>query len=104
MQNILIDKFIVPKESLSAFLEAARQSASFLRTLPGFVEGFVYEKIDGDSPFNVVTTAVWENEEAFANARRAAVEEFQRRGFSPQDTMKTLRVEITRAVYERSAY
>jgi hypothetical protein len=33
----------------------------FLKTLPGLVEGFVYEEIDGAS---VVTTAVWTDEEA----------------------------------------
>ncbi len=104
MQRVLIDMFIVPVESKAAFLEAARRSATFLKTLPGFVEGFVHEKTDGDGPYNIVTTAVWENEDAFANARRAAAEEFQRRGFNPQETMRTLRVEITRAVYERSSY
>ena len=44
MEVVLIDKFIVPEESKVEFLEAVRSSATFLWTLPGFVEGFVYEK------------------------------------------------------------
>lgn len=104
MQKVLIDKFIVPEESKSAFLEEVRKSANFLKTLPGFIEGFFYEKTDGDSPHNVMTTAVWANEEAFTNARRSATEEFQKRGFHPQEIMKRLKVEIERAVYERSPY
>lgn len=58
MEVVLIDKFIVPEESKAAFLAEVRKSAAFLRTLPGFVEGFVYENMDGESRHNVVTTAV----------------------------------------------
>src|SRR5690348_10083359 len=72
MEKVLIDKFIVPEESKASFLEAARKSSTFVRTLPGFVEGFVYEKVDGDGRHNVITTAVWASEEAFANAKQAA--------------------------------
>ena len=44
METILIDEFIVPEESRAAFLEAARKTQSLIKTLPGFVEGFLYEK------------------------------------------------------------
>jgi heme-degrading monooxygenase HmoA len=104
MEVVLIDKFIVPEESKVGFLEAARNSATFLRTLPGFVEGYVYEKTDGESRHNVVTTAVWKDEEAFQNAKKSAAEEFKKIGFNPQEIMKDLRVEIERSVYRRSSY
>jgi hypothetical protein len=45
VEVVLIDKFIVPKESKVPFLEEVRKGAAFLRTLPGFVEGFVYENL-----------------------------------------------------------
>lgn len=80
------------------------KSAAFLRTLPGFVEGFVYEKTDGDSRNNVVTTAVWKDEEAFQNAKKSAAEGFKNIGFNPQEIMKNLKVEIERAVFRRSPY
>lgn len=104
MEIVLIDKFVVPEESLAAFLQAVRQSAAFLRTLPGFVEGFVYEKREGDSRHNVVTTAVWQDEEAYQNAKKAAAEGFKKIGFNPPEIMKSLRVEMERAVYRRSPY
>ena len=44
MEIVLVDKFIVPEGAKSAFLEATRRVQRFLKTLPGFVEGFVYEK------------------------------------------------------------
>jgi heme-degrading monooxygenase HmoA len=81
-----------------------RKSAGLLRTLPGFVEGFIYESTDVGSRHNVVTSAVWKDEEAFQNARKRAAEEFQRIGFNPPEIMKKLKVEIDRGVYRRSPY
>ncbi|HWR14988.1 MAG TPA: antibiotic biosynthesis monooxygenase family protein [Terriglobales bacterium] len=104
MEIILIDKFIVPEESKPAFLEAVRKSASFLRTLPGFLEGFVYEKTDGESRHNVITTAVWEDDEAFHNAKKSAAEGFKKIGFHPQEIMKSLKIEMERSIYRRFSY
>jgi len=104
METVLIDTFIVPEQSKARFLEEVHKSASFLRTLPGFVEGYVYEKTDGESRRNIVTTAVWKDEEAFQNARKNAAERFKKIGFNPAEIMKNLKVEIERAVYRRSSY
>jgi heme-degrading monooxygenase HmoA len=70
MEKVLIDEFIVPEESKAAFLEGARKVQSFIRTLPGFVEGFIYEKKDGETHHNFLTTAVWESEEALKTQKR----------------------------------
>jgi len=78
MERVLIDTFIVPEESKAEFLEGAHKSQSFIRTLPGFVEGFLYEKKDGENRYNFLTTAVWENEEAFENAKKAVAIELLR--------------------------
>src|SRR6266436_2231813 len=104
MQKVLIDKFIVPKESKAPFLERTREVQSFLKTLPGFVEGFLYEKRDGESRYNYMTTAVWENEEAFENAKKTVATEFERQGFGLQETRRKLKIASERAVYERSPY
>ena len=104
MQVVLIDTFTVPDASKSALIEKAKEIASFLRTLPGFVEGYVYEKTDGDSDHSVVTTAVWQDQAAFENAKKSAAEEFQRVGFNPQETMRKLNVTVQRATYRRALY
>jgi hypothetical protein len=62
------------------------------------------KKTDGASGNNVVTTAVWKDEEAYANARRNAADAFEKIGFHPQEIMKSLKVEMSRAVYRRSPY
>lgn len=104
MERVLIDAFIVPEESKAAFLERTRRVQSFIRNLPGFVEGFLYEQKDGESRYNFLTTAVWKNEEAFESARRAVAIEFQKQGFNPQETRQKLKIESERSTYERSPY
>jgi heme-degrading monooxygenase HmoA len=104
LEIALIDTFIVPEESINEFLEQVRKSASLLRTLPGFVEGLVCEKTHGESPNNVVTTAVWQDEEAFQNAKTSAAEAFKQMGFDPPAIMKRLDVRMSRAIYRRSPY
>ena len=104
MEIILIDEFIVPEESKAEFLEGTRKIQSFIRTLPGFVEGFLYEKKDGENRHNFLTTAVWKNEEAFENAKRAVVTEHHRQGFNPQETRRRLKIESVRSTYARSPY
>ena len=102
MQVVLIDTFIVPEESKPTLLERTRQVQAFLKSLPGFVEGFLYEKTDGQSRLHFMTTAVWENEAAYQAARTVAAAEFQKLGFNPQDTIKKLKVETERPVYRRT--
>jgi heme-degrading monooxygenase HmoA len=104
VEIVLIDTFVVPEDSKARFLEEVHKSAAFLRNLPGFVEGFVYEKTDGASRYNVVTTAVWKDEAAFQNAKASAAEGFKKIGFNPAEIMKNLNVEMERAVHRRSPY
>src|SRR5258706_12490175 len=101
METILIDEFIVPEESRAAFLEAARKTQGLIKTLPGFVEGFLYEKKDGESRHNFLTTAVWENEEAIENARKVVASEFQKRGFNPHEVRRKLKMDSERSPYAR---
>jgi len=59
MELVLLDKFIVPEEAKAKFLEEVHRSAALLRTLPGFVEGYVYERTDGESRDNIMMSAAW---------------------------------------------
>jgi heme-degrading monooxygenase HmoA len=104
MEIVLIDKFVVPEASKARFLQEVQRSAAIIKTLPGFVEGFVYEKTGDGTGNAVVTTAVWKDEDAFRNAKQSAAEEFRKIGFDPAEIMKSLNVEIERAVYRRTPY
>jgi hypothetical protein len=103
MEAVLVDKFIVPEQAKAKFLEEVHRSAAVLRTLPELVEGYVYERTDGESRHNIMTSAVWKDEEAFQKARKNAAEAFKKIGFNPAEIMKNLKVEIERAVDRRSS-
>ncbi len=104
MEIVLIDTFIVPEESKAKFLEAYERTAKILKTLPGFVEGYIYEKRDGDSKYNFLTTAVWKDDEAFKNAKQAISAEYQKLGINPKEIVEKLNIKQIRSIYERSAY
>ena len=104
MEVAVIDSLVVPEESKEVFLQRVRQSAEILKKLPGFVEGYVYEKKSGESDVNIVTTAVWKDEEAVENAKRAILREFSKQGTNPAEIMKSLRVQVSRSLYSRSPY
>jgi len=101
---VLIDKFTVPEDSRAAFIETSRRIQDVVKTLPGFVEGFVYGKKEGAGRDNIVTTAVWETEDAYNNAKKAMAVKLQDLGLNPQEVMRRLNVQMERGVYVRSAY
>lgn len=104
MQTVLIDTFTVPPAAKDPFLARARQMQSFIKTLPGFVEGFIYEQRDGESPHQFLTIAVWEDATAFENAKQAVAQANQQQGINPQEVTKQLGITFTRALYDRSPY
>ena len=104
MEIVLIDTFTVPEESRAEFRQAATNAQSFIKTLPGYVEGYIYEQTSGESQYNVLTTAVWKSEEAFENAKKAVLAEYQRTGYDPQVVRTKLGIEQTRSTYTRAAY
>jgi heme-degrading monooxygenase HmoA len=104
LEVVLIDSFFVPEVSKEAFVQRVTNSAQTLKTLPGFIEGFVYVKTSGESDVNIVTTAVWKDEAAFENAKKAVLAEFRKQGTDPAAIMKTLGVRASRSIYSRSPY
>jgi len=104
MNIALVDSFIVPEANRDAFLQRVHQSAEILKSLPGFLEGHIYVKKAGDSELNVVTTALWKDEEAFKNAGVVMAGEYRKQGKAPTEIMKELGVRVSRGVYSRTAY
>ncbi len=80
MPIVLIDIYTMPDEAAATFVERARPIQAILKTLPGFIEGYLHECMAGDSPFRFVSTAVWADEAALDNARNAVNAENRRLG------------------------
>jgi len=103
-QIVLIDMFSVPEAALPEFLEAAGKLPPLLRTLPGYIEGWIFQSREPDDRINVVTTAVWENAAAFDNARARAQAEYKRLNFDPHEVIARLNVTMSRGTYRRAPY
>lgn len=104
MQPVLIDTFRVPENARMTFVERARETQSFIRTLPGFIEGFLYERIDKGGSIDFLTTAVWESEEAFENAKKTIKAKIAASPEDPREALMALGVEMERVVYRRSPF
>jgi hypothetical protein len=78
-----IDCFDVPTTARSEFEAAMHRNFAFIKTLPGFLWHFVFEKSSGPSRFNVVTIAAWESADAINNAVSAVRQYYQKIGFDP---------------------
>lgn len=103
MTLVLIDHFNVPDAARAAFDERRRLSEAIVKAQPGFVEGFVYEPLEG-GPYTHITTAVWESADAFAAARRAVAGEYERRGIDIPAFLKEHGITLTRGQFTRAPY
>lgn len=104
MAIVLVDVFTVPQKSMPQFKERSLISQNLVKTLPGFVEGYVYELYQGESKVNIFTTAVWESEADYENAKQAVAEAYQKQGFNPQTELAALNVDVVRSIYTRELY
>ena len=104
MEIVVIDQFVVPPDAMSEFIETSRKVQNVLRTLPGFVAGFVDRRRDGDGRHNVITTVVWQNEATYQSARKAMAVALESLVPSPQAVMKKLVVQAELGVFERAAF
>ena len=101
MQLVLIDRFVVPSDAKTEFLQRMSINRNFIRKLPGFIGDAAYQQIGGNGESNYVTVAVGRNAEAIENAKKAVTAEYQRQGFDLQGMLKRLNIRIDRAVYKR---
>lgn len=99
--QIFIDRFFVPLTSKPAFLERMAINRNFIKTLPGFIEDTVYERLDDQGNLIVVTVAAWANEEAIKKAKEAVQAFYKKEAFDMQGFLKGLNITIDRGVYKK---
>lgn len=98
-----IDSFVVPDAAREEFEATMQRNMAFIRTLHGFSGHAVFEKKDGDSSFNIVTIAAWENRAAVERAGEEVRAYYQRIGFDMPGTLKRWGVTLVRADYQAPA-
>ena len=89
----------MPRQSIEEFSKQANYNGDFITKLPGLIDHETYKSKDDQGNLTIITTAVWENEAAFENAKKAVFAEFQRIGFNPPEFVKRLNVVQERGIY-----
>ena len=100
MQQIFIDRFIVPQKAIQEFTERVTINRNFIKKLPGFIRDAAYERTDAQGNLVVITVAVWENEEAINKAKEAVQAEYKKQGFNIAEMLERLNITIDRGIYK----
>jgi heme-degrading monooxygenase HmoA len=101
MEQIFIDRFIVPQNAKAEFTERMNINRSFIKQLPGFINDEAYERTDEEGNFICITIAVWASEEALKNAKERVQAEYQQQGFNLPAMLQRLDIRMERGQYNR---
>lgn len=94
-----VDRFSVPRASIDEFTAQAKYNRDFVGTLPGYLRGEAFEKVDDEGNLSLVTIAVWESQANLDDAKRAVQAEFKRIGFNPAEFYRRLNIRMERDQY-----
>lgn len=94
-----IDTFTIPENAREAFINRMNKNRELLKTMPGFIKDHAYEKTAGESRFNYITIATWENEDAITNAKKAVEAYYRNENFNLQEFIKQNGIKLERALY-----
>lgn len=95
----LIDKFLVPGNSMKEFTQRMNYNRDFIRKLPGFISDEVYHQIGDDASYTVITIARWANQEYVDAAKKAVQNEYKQTGFDMPGFLKRLNIKLERGLY-----
>ncbi|MES2389916.1 MAG: hypothetical protein V4543_18080 [Bacteroidota bacterium] len=101
IQQVLIDKFMIPSASLADFKARMAVNRKFIKTLPGFVKDDVYSRTDAASGYvHIVTLAVWKNETEMKKAKEAVQAKYTKEEFNMPEFLDKLGIKMERGQYE----
>jgi len=100
MQQIFIDKFMIPHNAKQEFTERMNFNRDFIKKLPGFLGDAAYERVDENGNIICITIANWESEETLNQAKIAVQAEYQRINFNPAELLTRLNITMERDIYQ----
>jgi heme-degrading monooxygenase HmoA len=101
MEQIFIDRFIVPQNAKLEFMERMAINRNYIKTLPGFIRDEAFESLDEAGNFLCITIAVWASGDAIKNAKALVQAEYQRQGFNLPAMLQRLEIRMERGLYHR---
>jgi len=97
-----VDKFVVPSQSISVFVERIHQVQRMLGEQPGCLQKHVLTQTGDSSEFDVVTVVEWASADAVAAAQAAMQKLLAREGFDIQAFRKKLGVRGDSGMYREA--
>ncbi|MEP6771744.1 MAG: antibiotic biosynthesis monooxygenase [Polaromonas sp.] len=97
-----IDKFVVPSQSLWAFVERIQQVQQTLGRQPGCLQKHVLTQKGDSSEFDVVTVVEWASADAVAAAQAVMQKQLASEGFDIQAFRKKLGVRGDSGMYRKA--
>lgn len=97
-----IDKFVVPSQSISAFVERIHHVQRMLGEQPGCLQKHVLTQTGDSSEFDVVTVVEWASADAVAAAQAVMQKQFAVEGFDLQAFRKKLGVRGDSGMYREA--
>ncbi|MBA3595250.1 MAG: antibiotic biosynthesis monooxygenase [Polaromonas sp.] len=97
-----VDKFVVPSQSMGAFVERVRQVQQTLCSLPGCLQKHVLTQTGDSSEFDVVTVVEWASADALAAGQAVVLKQLASEAFDQQAFRKKLGVRGDSGLYSKA--
>ncbi|TGM79504.1 antibiotic biosynthesis monooxygenase family protein [Leptospira bouyouniensis] len=99
MNQILIDRFQLPKEAKEVFLTRVKINREFIKTIPGFLSDEVY-LCEKDNNILLVTVAKWKDQVSLQNAKALVISEYQKQNFDMPQFLALNSIQIEREIFQ----
>ncbi|HET9486301.1 MAG TPA: ester cyclase, partial [Chryseosolibacter sp.] len=98
-----VDKFLVPKNAIEEFTQRMQYNRNLIKSLPGFIkdEAIAYRDTSGD--LNLMTIAVWQNQEFLEKAKMFVQADYEKIHFNPGEFTRRLNIKMERQLYNAYA-
>jgi predicted ester cyclase len=95
-----VDKFIIPKNAIAEFTQRMEYNRNFIKSIPGFIKDEVIGYEDTHGNLNLMTIAVWQNQDQLEKAKLLVLAEYKKINFNPAEFTERLDIKMERAVYK----
>jgi hypothetical protein len=100
--KIVVGKIEVPGTSIEAFRKQVHVTPNYLKKLPGFVSGEMYEMIDDSGVLHVLSVTTWVDDASYKNAQQRLAEYYKEINFDRMAFREKLNITADYALYIQS--
>jgi heme-degrading monooxygenase HmoA len=101
MEQIFIDRFVIPHAAKTEFMERMAINRIFIKELPGFIKDEAYLCDNEHWELICVTIANWASETALKNAKELVQAEYQKQGFDMPAMIERLGIRMERGLFTK---